>query len=93
MNEIIAWASIFALFCYSCGMLIACYRLWTGPSAVDRVLALDTMYNNGLQALLALGLRMYSETYFDMALLIALFGFIGSAAMAKFLLRAEVIEP
>jgi multicomponent K+:H+ antiporter subunit F len=27
------------------------------------------------------------------ALLIALFGFVGSAALAKFLLRGEVIEP
>lgn len=93
MNSIILWASYFALFCFSAGMLIACYRLWTGPTAADRVLALDAMYNNGLQALLALGLLAHSEVYFDMALLIALFGFVGSAAMAKFLLRAEVIEP
>lgn len=93
MNSIISWASAFALLCFSSAMLIACYRLWTGPSAADRVLALDCMYNNGLQALLALGLRAYSELYFDMALIIALFGFVGSAAMAKFLLRAEVIEP
>ncbi len=93
MNTIILWASYFALFCFCTGMLIACYRLWTGPTAADRVLALDAMYNNGLQALLALGLIAYSKVYFDMALLIALFGFVGSAAMAKFLLRAEVIEP
>jgi len=93
MNNIILWASTFALLCFSAGMLIACYRLWTGPTAADRVLALDAMYNNGLQALLALGLRAYSEYYFDMTLMIALFGFVGSAAMAKFLLRAEVIEP
>ena len=93
MNTIILWASYFALFCFCTGMLIACYRLWTGPTAADRVLALDAMYNNGLQALLALGLIAYSKVYFDMALLIAVFGFVGSAAMAKFLLRAEVIEP
>jgi multicomponent K+:H+ antiporter subunit F len=43
--------------------------------------------------LLLLGIRTRSTVYFDMALLIALFGFIGSAALAKFLLRGEVIEP
>ena len=30
--------------------------------------------------------------YFEAALLIALFGCVGSTAMAKFLLRGEVIE-
>jgi multicomponent K+:H+ antiporter subunit F len=36
---------------------------------------------------------MYSSTdYFEAALLIALFGCISSTAMAKFLLRGEVIE-
>jgi multicomponent K+:H+ antiporter subunit F len=43
--------------------------------------------------LLMLGIRSQSAVYFDMALLIALFGFVGSAAFAKFLLRGEVIEP
>jgi multicomponent K+:H+ antiporter subunit F len=43
--------------------------------------------------LLLLGIRTRSTVYFDMALLIALFGFIGSAVLAKFLLRGEVIEP
>lgn len=93
MSAMIYWASLFALGCYTLGMSISVYRLLTGPTAVDRVLALDTMYSNGLMALLALGLRFDSTLYFDIALLIALFGFVGSAAIAKFLLRAEVIEP
>jgi multicomponent K+:H+ antiporter subunit F len=42
--------------------------------------------------ILALGLRYRSSSYFEAALLIALFGFVGSTAMAKFLLRGEVIE-
>lgn len=93
MSDLIHWASLFALACYVLAMGIATYRLLTGPTAADRVLALDTMYINGLMALLALGLRFGSSLYFDIALLIALFGFVGSAAMAKFLLRGEVIEP
>ncbi len=40
-----------------------------------------------------LGIRTGSTVYFDMALLIAVFGFIGTTALAKFLLRGEVIEP
>ena len=74
-------------------MLFALARLFIGPSAQDRVLALDTFYVNGMLMLLVLGIRSASTAYFDMALLIALFGFVGSVALAKFLLRGEVIEP
>ena len=38
------------------------------------------------------GIQYGSSNYFEAALLVALFGFVGSTAMAKFLLRGEVIE-
>ena len=74
-------------------MILALIRLFMGPSAQDRVLAFDSFYINGMLVLLILGIRSASMFYFDMALLIALFGFIGTTALAKFLLRGEVIEP
>jgi multicomponent K+:H+ antiporter subunit F len=74
-------------------MLNATIRLFIGPAAQDRILALDSAYMNGMLMLLLLGIRSRSPAYFDMALLIALFGFVGTAALAKFLLRGEVIEP
>jgi len=39
-----------------------------------------------------LGIRYASQMYFEAALLMALFGFLTSTALAKFLLRGEVIE-
>jgi multisubunit Na+/H+ antiporter MnhF subunit len=42
--------------------------------------------------MLVLGIQYGSSNYFEAALLVALFGFVGSTAMAKFLLRGEVIE-
>ena len=45
-----------------------------------------------LLVLLVTGILHRSDRYFEPALLIALFGFVSSAAMAKFLLRGEVIE-
>ena len=41
---------------------------------------------------MSLGLVYRSSSYFEAALLIALFGFVGSSALAKFLLRGEIIE-
>ncbi|WP_269495005.1 K+/H+ antiporter subunit F [Castellaniella sp. S9] len=93
MMLLLNWAGVFALLCFSLGLLCAALRLMRGPTAEDRVLALDTVYINGMLILLVLGLRFEEGLYFDVALLIALFGFVGSAALAKFLLRGEVIEP
>ena len=93
MNELLGIAVTFASLCFALAMLLASVRLFFGPAAQDRVLALDVLYVNGMLLLLVLGIRSLSSAYFDMALLIALFGFVGTVALAKFLLRGEVIEP
>jgi multicomponent K+:H+ antiporter subunit F len=85
-------ALFFALTCYVAAMALALMRLLRGPTAQDRVLALDFLYVNGLLIVVALGISFSTTVYFEAALLIALFGFLGSAALAKFLLRGEVIE-
>ena len=93
MRELLPWAISFALMTVALAMVFAAIRLLRGPAAEDRVLALDTLYINSMITVLTLGIQQGSRIYFDIALLIALFGFVGSAAMAKFLLRGEVIEP
>ncbi|ARO88220.1 K+/H+ antiporter subunit F [Nitrosospira lacus] len=93
MTTLLPWALSFALIAFALAMLCAAIRLLRGPAAEDRVLALDTLYVNSMLTVLTLGIQFGSRIYFDIALLIALFGFVGSAAMAKFLLRGEVIEP
>jgi multicomponent K+:H+ antiporter subunit F len=50
------------------------------------------MYLSGMLVMLVLGLLYGSKNYFEAALLLALLSFVGSMAMAKFLLRGEVIE-
>lgn len=93
MTAVFDYAAWFASLCFMLAMLCSLARLFVGPDAQDRILALDTFYTNGMLTLLVLGIRSSSTAYFDMALLIALFGFVGSVALAKFLLRGEVIEP
>jgi multicomponent K+:H+ antiporter subunit F len=93
MNTLFDVAAGFASLCFLLAMMLAAVRAFVGPAAQDRVLAFDTLYINGMLSLLMLGIRSSSAVYFDMALLIALFGFVGTVALAKFLLRGEVIEP
>ena len=92
MNPILAWALPLALALLALAMLLTLVRLLKGPTAQDRVLALDCMYLSGMLVMLVLGLLYGSKNYFEAALLLALFSFVGSMAMAKFLLRGEVIE-
>jgi multicomponent K+:H+ antiporter subunit F len=72
--------------------LLSLWRLLIGPSAPDRILALDTLYINTIALLVLLGIHLGSPLYFEAALLIALMGFVGTVALAKYLLRGDVIE-
>ena len=73
-------------------MLCAAARLLVGPRAQDRVLSLDTLYVNAMLLVLSFGVARGSSLYFEAALAIAALGFVSTAALAKFLLRGEVIE-
>lgn len=93
MSAVLSIAIAITLVMYALAMGIALLRLLRGPSAQDRVLALDLMYIVGMLLMLVLAIRYDSRMYFEAALLMVLFGFVGSMALAKFLLRGEVIEP
>jgi multicomponent K+:H+ antiporter subunit F len=92
MSPILAWSLAFGLGCLTLAVMCALARMILGPRAEDRVLAFDCLYLNTMLIILTLGLLYRSSSYFEAALLIALFGFVGSTAMSKFLLRGEVIE-
>jgi multicomponent K+:H+ antiporter subunit F len=92
MSIVLSTAATVAIGSYIAAMAISAWRLIRGPAAQDRVLVLDFMSVNGLLVVLVLGIRHESPMYFEAALLLALFGFLASTAMAKFLLRGEVIE-
>ena len=73
-------------------MALALMRMIRGPRAQDRVLGLDTLYVNSMLMLLVFGMRTGSVLYFEAALIIAMLGFVATVALAKFLMRGEVIE-
>jgi multicomponent K+:H+ antiporter subunit F len=73
-------------------MSFAVWRLLRGPRAQDRVLALDTLYVNAMLLIITFGIRTGTSLYFEAAFVIGMLGFVSTAALAKFLLRGEVIE-
>jgi len=83
---------IICLGMVSLAMLLCLLRLLKGPDMPDRVLALDTLYINAIALLILFGLLLRSNLYFEAALLIAVMGFVGTVAVAKYLLRGNIIE-
>ena len=92
MSPLLSLAVTTTLLLYVLAMGIGLARLMRGPTAQDRVLALDFLYVVGMLVMLVLAIRYDSAMYFEGALLMVLFGFVSSVALAKFLLRGEVIE-
>ena len=68
------------------------WRLLKGPDATDRVLALDTLYINAVALLVLTGISYGKSLFYEAAIIIALLGFVGTASLAKYLLRGDIIE-
>jgi multicomponent K+:H+ antiporter subunit F len=85
------FAVMTAFFAVGAAIVLSMFRLIRGPDMADRVLAFDTLYINTVALLIVLGIRMESGIFFDAALLIALTGFVATAALARYLARGDVI--
>jgi multicomponent K+:H+ antiporter subunit F len=92
MSPVLVWAVGVAQVLLGLAMACACFRILRGPRAQDRVVAFDSLYVNAMLLLLVFGIGSGSALYFEAALIIALLGFVSTVALAKFLLRGEVIE-
>jgi len=89
---VLSWSILAAQVMLGLAMCCATYRLMIGPRAQDRILGLDTLYVNAMLMLLTFGVRVGDTLYFEAALAIGLLGFVATVALAKFLMRGEVIE-
>ncbi len=73
-------------------LLLNLWRLAKGPDMPDRVLALDTMYINSIALVMVFGIHLGDGVYFEIALLVAMMGFVSTAALCKYFLRGDIIE-
>jgi len=89
---ILATALTIAQVMLGIAMACAAVRLIRGPRAQDRILGLDTFYVNAMLMLVTIGIGSGRTLYFEAALVIGLLGFAATVALAKFLMRGEVIE-
>jgi multicomponent K+:H+ antiporter subunit F len=88
----IAYALDIGLAALGLALVMNLWRLFKGPGAADRILALDTMVINVIGLIVLGGIAGGSGISFEAALLLAMVGFVGTVAYAKFLLRGDIIE-
>lgn len=89
---VLAWSLTAAQAMLTLAMGLATWRMVRGPRAQDRILAIDSFYLSGMLLLVVFGIQTGRTIYFEAALIVALLGFVSTAALAKFLMRGEVIE-
>lgn len=82
----------FAFVAVALSQLLAMLRLIKGPNTGDRILALDTMVINAIAMIILLGMRLGTQVYFESAMIIAMLGFVSTVAIARFVLRGDIIE-
>jgi multicomponent Na+:H+ antiporter subunit F len=87
---VIEYATTVALVLLTLAMLMSVLRLVMGPSLGDRILALDLITTLAVGYIAVIAVRTGFMLYLDIAIAIALFGFLATIAFARYLLeRAE----
>jgi multicomponent K+:H+ antiporter subunit F len=92
MTTILPYALGISLIAITLSMLMCLYRLVIGPSIVDRLLALDTLFLNATGLVVILGIYWSSTSLFEGALLVAMLGFVSTAALARYFTTGHVID-
>lgn len=89
---LLEWSLLIAQIMLGLAMICTVWRMIVGPRAQDRVLSLDAFYIAATLMLLTFGMKTGTTLYFEIALIVGMLGFVSTVALAKFLLRGEVIE-
>ena len=70
-------------------MALVLWRLARGPTAADRVIALDLLSVLVVAFLVSISIYAGETSYLDVAIAYACIAFLGTVALARFILRAS----
>ena len=71
------------------GVLFTLIRLILGPTLADRILALDVLTTLGIGVIATFAVRVGQSVYIDVAIALALKGFVATKSFAKSLISGE----
>lgn len=80
-----------ALVIATLALFLAVYRLFVGPTIMDRVASLDAIGNTLVVIFAIYAFSQQSQFLIDIAILLALISFIGTLALSKYIDKGEVL--
>lgn len=83
---------LFSILAISISVFTCLIRLVLGPSVVDRLLALDTLFLNATCLIVVLGIYWSTTHLFEAALLVAMLGFVSTVALARYFTTGHVVD-
>ncbi len=90
--SILPYALGISLIAIALSMFMCLIRMIVGPSIVDRLLALDTLFLNATCLIMVLSIYWATTLMFEGALLVAMLGFVSTAALARYFTTGHVID-
>lgn len=91
-QTLVGMAVVATMYMVGLAMLLALVRLLRGPTVPDRVLALDTLYVATIAQLILFGMHLGTAVYFEVALIIAMLGFVSTVVLSKYIIRRDIVE-
>ena len=89
-GSVIEIAGRFALAVLLISMVLALFRLIKGPAAADRIVALDLISILIVAFLAAYSIHAGETSFLDVAIAYALIAFLGTVALARFLMHTAL---
>jgi len=91
-NNFIEIAGLAALAMLLVSMVLVLWRLARGPTAADRVIALDLLSMLVVAFLVTVSLHARETSYLDVAIAYACIAFLGTVALARYISRTSQRE-
>lgn len=85
MTEFIDFMKNAALVLIVIALIPATYRIWTGPSAMERLQALDLTTTLFVGLIVVLGIVLENSLIIDIGIALAAFSFVSTLATARFI--------
>lgn len=83
---------ILALILLSISIAFLTIRVIKGPSAADRIIAMDTIGINALAIMAILSILLRTRAFFDVILLFGILSFVGTIAFARYIEKGVLVE-
>ena len=87
-----SFLSYFIMPALSVSTLLVFYRFVKGPTAMDRVVALELLISIGIASMTVFSITSNNATFLDVAMILALIAFLGTVAYSYYVEKKQKNE-